>query len=338
MRRRARLRREPRRSRRAASCRHGDFIGRLDQAAGARPPNARAPRPMPLDRRLYRTARIRVDQAGAAQSAQLSHDSACSNSAIICGCTEPISGSWTGVCWRSTRRRMSSRRSRREPTPPRSTRRGFERGRRGRPAPARKIFRDRRPVASSPSGYDAILCDVWGVLIDGAQAFSGRRRGAAGVSRARRDGRADHQRLAPERGSAAPARRSRAAAAIAYDDLVSAGELTLREIVARKGAGLLSSRAAARHGSVRGRADACSARRCGWSARTTPITSSAPGLIDERPRNARGLRRAARSAAARAISTMLCANPDIVVDVGDRSRLVRRRAGANATRRSAARS
>ncbi len=48
-------------------------------------------------------------------------------------------------------------------------------------------------------GYDALFCDLWGCLHNGAQPLPGRGRRVAGVSRGRRPGRSHDQRAAPNR-------------------------------------------------------------------------------------------------------------------------------------------
>lgn len=162
-------------------------------------------------------------------------------------------------------------------------------------------------------GYDAILCDVWGVLIDGKRHFpraaqamkTFRERGGTVVlitNASRPDAEVRRQLL----GLGLPQD--------AFDDLVSAGELTLREIVARKG------QVCHHLGPPRDKGLFEEAgRRLG-----APLPMAGPqeadfvvctGLDNEREERPEDYD--ARLAAMRARSLpMLCANPDIVVHVG----------------------
>ena len=82
--------------------------------------------------------------------------------------------------------------------------------------------------------YDAILCDVWGVLIDGGGTSRRRRRRL-------RTFRAGGGTVVLITNASRPSREVRdqldglGVPGDCHDDLVSAGELTLREIIARKG-------------------------------------------------------------------------------------------------------
>lgn len=162
--------------------------------------------------------------------------------------------------------------------------------------------------------YDAIFCDVWGVLIDGKRHFP---EAAAALRNFRAAGgtvvlitnasRPDEEVRRQLFGLGLPQ--------TAFDDLVSAGELTLREMLVRDGQrpwhlgpprddGLFEE----------------AGRRLGH-----PLERVAPeaadyvvctGLFDER--NESPADYDARLAALKARDlTMLCANPDIVVAIGD---------------------
>lgn len=162
--------------------------------------------------------------------------------------------------------------------------------------------------------YDAILCDVWGVLIDGKRHFPPaaealiRFREAGGrvvlvTNAARPDAEVRRQLL----GLGLPAE--------CFDDLVSAGEVTLQEMIARKG------QACYHLGPPRDNALFEEAgRRLG-----APIKKVGPeaadyvvctGLFDDRTEIPQDYDE--RLAALKAPDlTMLCANPDIVVAIGD---------------------
>ncbi len=114
-----RLRREPRRSRHAASV-GGRFHRPMDQAA-APGRRARGPAPQGAGPRLHRTARIRGDQAGVAQFAQLPLDTHAGNASLSAtawslfrrhGRTSAGARRGDG-CFRASRRRHSRRRDRR---------------------------------------------------------------------------------------------------------------------------------------------------------------------------------------------------------------------------------
>ena len=82
--------------------------------------------------------------------------------------------------------------------------------------------------------YDAILCDVWGVLIDGVRHFPD----AAQAMRAFRDQGGGVALITNASRPSAQVQRQLQRLGVpddCYDAIVSAGELTLREIVARKG-------------------------------------------------------------------------------------------------------
>ncbi|MCX7898865.1 MAG: TIGR01459 family HAD-type hydrolase [Methylocystis sp.] len=163
-------------------------------------------------------------------------------------------------------------------------------------------------------GYDAILCDVWGVLIDGRRHFPA---AAAALEKFRDRGgkvvlitnasRPDDEVRRQLLGLGLPAR--------CFDDLVSAGELTLREIIARRGerpyhlgpardAGLFEE----------------AARRLGHPVRLVAPEEAdyvvCTGLFDERNETPADYDERLAALKARGL-VMLCANPDAVVAIGD---------------------
>ncbi|WP_457798480.1 TIGR01459 family HAD-type hydrolase [Methylocystis sp. S23] len=162
--------------------------------------------------------------------------------------------------------------------------------------------------------YDAILCDVWGVLIDGRKHFP---RAADALRRFRAQG----GRVVLITNASRPdaeVRRQLLGLGLpedAFDDLVSAGELTCREIVARKGQ--------ACHHLGPPRDDGLfeeAGRRLG-----APVRRVAPeeadyvvctGLFAEREEIPQDYDERLAALKARNL-TMLCANPDIVVAIGD---------------------
>jgi HAD superfamily hydrolase (TIGR01459 family) len=161
--------------------------------------------------------------------------------------------------------------------------------------------------------YDAILCDVWGVLIDGKRHFP---RAAQAMRMFRAAGGAVVLVTNASRPDAEVRRQllGLGLTADAFDDLVSAGELTLREIVARKG------QVCHHLGPPRDKGLFEEAgRRLG-----APLPMAGPeaadfvvctGLDNEREESPSDYD--ARLAAMRARGLpMLCANPDIVVHVG----------------------
>lgn len=162
--------------------------------------------------------------------------------------------------------------------------------------------------------YDAILCDVWGVLIDGKAHFP---RAAAALATFREQGGTVVLVTNASRPSA-EVRRQLLGFGLpenCFDDLVSAGELTLREIVARK------SQACHHLGPPRDNGLFEEAGRLLGA----PLRMASPeeadfvvctGLVDERRETPQDYD--ARLAALRARDlVMLCANPDIVVAIGD---------------------
>lgn len=162
--------------------------------------------------------------------------------------------------------------------------------------------------------YEAILCDGWGVLIDGKRHFP---RAAQALRRFRAQGgavvlvtnasRPDDEVRRQLLGLGVPQD--------CFDDLVSAGELTLREIVARKGQAVYHLGPARDDGLFQ-----AAAQRLGAPVkRVEPEAADyivCTGLFDER--NEAPEDYDSRLAALKALGlTMLCANPDIVVAVGD---------------------
>lgn len=162
--------------------------------------------------------------------------------------------------------------------------------------------------------YDAILCDVWGVLIDGRRHFP---EAAAALRRFRATG----GRVVLITNASRPDAEVRdqllalGLPADCFDDLVSAGELTLHEIVAR------ADQACHHLGPPRdhGLFDAA-AQRLGAPVRRTAQEMAdyvvCTGLLDERGETPQDYDARLIAMAARRLD-MLCANPDIVVGHGD---------------------
>ncbi len=161
--------------------------------------------------------------------------------------------------------------------------------------------------------YDAILCDVWGVLIDGKRHFPA---AAAALRAYRRNG-----VVALVTNASRPSREVRGQLQElgvpddCYDAIVSAGELTLREIVARSGQscfhlgpardlGLFSAAAAL----------GAPARLVGAEAADYVVCT---GLVDDEIETPEDYDPLLHKFHARKLP-LLCANPDVVVEVGDR--------------------
>lgn len=162
--------------------------------------------------------------------------------------------------------------------------------------------------------YDAILCDVWGVLIDGkrhfpagARALEKFRAGGGAVVLITNASRPDDEVRRQLLGLGLPE--------TAFDDLVSAGELTLRAMLARKGQRPYHLGPPRDNGLF----DEASRRLGHTLARVAPEDADyvvCTGLFDER--NEQPADYDVRLAALQARGlTMLCANPDIVVAIGD---------------------
>lgn len=169
-------------------------------------------------------------------------------------------------------------------------------------------------LAQLADAYDALLCDVWGVLIDGKRHFPAaaealRRWRAMGktVALITNASRPDAEVVRQLLGFGLPAD--------CFDTLVSAGELTLGAMLARKGQAVYHLGPPRDDGLF-----AEAERRLG-----SPLRKAGPqdadyivctGLFDERAETPQDYD--ARLAALRARGlTMLCANPDIVVEIGD---------------------
>ena len=170
-------------------------------------------------------------------------------------------------------------------------------------------------LASLANRYDAILCDVWGVLIDGAAHFP---RAAAALKTFRAQGGS----VALITNASRPSEEVRGQLRRlgvpddCYDDLVSAGELTLREIVARKG------QACCHLGPPRDRGlFETAGRLLGAPLRLVEPEAAdyvvCTGLVDEDHETPEDYDARLHLLRDRALP-MLCANPDIVVGVGDR--------------------
>jgi HAD superfamily hydrolase (TIGR01459 family) len=170
-------------------------------------------------------------------------------------------------------------------------------------------------LSAIAGGYDAMLCDVWGVLIDGARHF-------VAAASALRTFRAGGGTVVLITNASRPSHEVRGQIehfglpGDCYDDLISAGELTLREIVARKGAAChhLGPKRDIGLFEAAGRLLGAPVRLVGPTEADYVVCT---GLIDEgheTPEDYDGRLEELR----RRDLVMLCANPDIVVEVGDR--------------------
>lgn len=160
--------------------------------------------------------------------------------------------------------------------------------------------------------YEAILCDVWGVLIDGRSHFP---LAAAALERYRARG----GKVALVTNASRPSEEVRrqldglGLPRAAYDDLVSAGQLTLEQMVARDG------QACHHLGPPRDKGLFEAADRLlGGKLRRVPLGEAdyvvCTGLIDERRETPDDYQKPLELMRERGLP-MLCANPDIVVGV-----------------------
>ena len=161
--------------------------------------------------------------------------------------------------------------------------------------------------------YDAIFCDVWGVLIDGLRCYPN----AAGALRAfRRQG----GRVALITNASRPSTEvTRQLEGLGvprdcWDVIVSAGELALREIVARRGQACFHLGPAQDRGLFEAAAGLLGAppRRVGLEDADYVVCT---GLIDDAREEPEDYDEPLRAMLRRNL-TMLCANPDVVVEVG----------------------
>jgi len=170
-------------------------------------------------------------------------------------------------------------------------------------------------IAEFTRAYAAIFCDVWGVLYDGAGPFSSavdalRRYRARGgyvvlITNASRPD-AEVRRQLIEAGLPEDC----------FDDLVSAGELTLREIIARGDAACFHLGPARDDGLFN-----AARERMGRAVRRVPAEEAdyvvCTGLYDEFVEKPEDYDPLLARLAKRGLE-MLCANPDILVANGDR--------------------
>ncbi len=162
--------------------------------------------------------------------------------------------------------------------------------------------------------YDAILCDVWGVLIDGKKHFP---HAAHALARFRAEG----GRVVLVTNASRPdaeVRRQLLGLGLpetAFDDLVSAGELTLNEMVARKGQACYHLGPPRDNGLFEE-----AERRLGAPVRKVPPEAAdyvvCTGLFEERAEIPQDYDERLAALKARDL-VMVCANPDIVVAIGD---------------------
>jgi HAD superfamily hydrolase (TIGR01459 family) len=162
--------------------------------------------------------------------------------------------------------------------------------------------------------YDAILCDVWGVLIDGKRHFP---QAADALIRFRQQG----GRVVLVTNAARPDAEVRrqllglGLPAEAFDDLVSAGELTLLEMIARKGQACYHLGPPRDDGLFEeaGRRMGAPVAKVGPEAADYVVCT---GLFDDRAEIPADYDERLEALKARDL-TLLCANPDIVVAIGD---------------------
>jgi HAD superfamily hydrolase (TIGR01459 family) len=163
--------------------------------------------------------------------------------------------------------------------------------------------------------YDAILCDVWGVLIDGLRCFPS---AAAALRAFRRQGGRVALITNASRPSAEVTRQldGLGVPRDCWDAIVSAGELTLREIVARRGQSCFHLGPPQDKGLFEAAAHLIGAppRLAGVEVADYVVCT---GLVDDRRDEPQDYDDRLRAMLARRL-TMLCANPDVVVEVGDR--------------------
>jgi HAD superfamily hydrolase (TIGR01459 family) len=161
--------------------------------------------------------------------------------------------------------------------------------------------------------YDALLCDAWGVLIDGrrhfpdaAQALMNFRKAGGTVVLVTNASRPSEEVRRQLLGLGAPQE--------SFDDLISAGELTLREIIARKGQACHHLGPPRDHGLFdAARAALGDAFRL-VSAETADFVVCT-GLVDERQERPEDYDVRLAAMLERRLP-LVCANPDIVVEVG----------------------
>ncbi len=162
--------------------------------------------------------------------------------------------------------------------------------------------------------YEAILCDVWGVLIDGKKHFPQ----AADALRRFRDQGGKVVLVTNASRPDAEVRRQLLGLGLpetAFDDLVSAGELTLNEMVARKGQACHHLGPPRDNGLFEE-----AGRRLGAPVRKVSPEEAdyvvCTGLFDERAEIPQDYDERLAALKARDL-VMICANPDIVVAIGD---------------------
>lgn len=161
--------------------------------------------------------------------------------------------------------------------------------------------------------YEAILCDVWGVLIDGRAHFPA---AAAALQRFRAGG----GKVVLITNASRPSEEVRGQLdrlglpRVAYDDLVSAGQLTMLEMVARRGQACHQLGPERDNGLFE-----AAARLLDGALRLVPLAEAdyvvCTGLVDERNETPDDYAPTLAAMRARDLP-MLCANPDIVVGVG----------------------
>ena len=161
--------------------------------------------------------------------------------------------------------------------------------------------------------YDAIFCDVWGVLIDGVRCFPG---AVEALRTFRRQGGRVALITNASRPSAEVIRQldGLEVPRDCWDVIVSAGELALREIVARREEACFHLGPEQDKGLFE-----AAARLIGAPPRLTSLEAAdyvvCTGLVDDEREEPQDYDEPLRAMLGQNL-TMLCANPDVVVEVG----------------------
>lgn len=158
------------------------------------------------------------------------------------------------------------------------------------------------------SRYDVVFCDVWGVVHDGLTAFAA---ACEALSRFRAQGGTVVLVSNAPVPQAQVARMlvSRAVPDNAYDAIVSSGDIALAHVIATKFQAVYCIGPRDRDSAL---FDKIPARKTGLAEAEAIVCS---GLTDDRTETAESYRPVLETALARRLP-FVCANPDLVVDVG----------------------
>ena len=168
-------------------------------------------------------------------------------------------------------------------------------------------------LAAISGGYDAVLCDIWGVLHDGRTAFAPASQ--ALVDFRRRGGKVALVTNAPR--PQAPIREQILHLGVppdAFDAIVTSGDVTIAAIVAR-GAAPVHHIGPERDLSLFAAAASASGAKPPMTALAEAEYIVCTGLFNESIETPEDYMPTLREAARRRL-TMLCANPDLVVHIG----------------------